>query len=249
MEGAAGLASRSAQRAGAGMIHRGSPGLAAGEHPPGEAVSVGLPSTGFATVVVGELARFKALVLGPGLGRSDGVGAEVRALVSAASTPTVIDADGLYALGDTGLAAAVIRARPPGAAPVVLTPHDGEFARLAGAPPGEDRVAAARSMAASCGAVVLLKGSTTVVAAPDGRVLFAAAGDARLATAGTGDVLSGVIGAFLAAGVPPLEAAGLGAHVHGRAARSGYDFGLVAGDLPDLVARFLSGERQGPGVS
>ena len=72
----------------------------------------------------------------------------------------------------------------------MLTPHDGEFARLAGGPPGDDRVAAARGLAASTGAVVLLKGPTTVVADPDGRALLVTAGDARLATAGTGDVLS-----------------------------------------------------------
>ena len=89
--------------------------------------------------------------------------------------------------------------------------------------------------------MVLLKGSTTVVAAPDGRVLLVAAGSARLATAGTGDVLSGVIGAFLARGVPAFEAAGLAAHVHGRAAALGLAEGLVASDLPDLVAGWLSG--------
>jgi NAD(P)H-hydrate repair Nnr-like enzyme with NAD(P)H-hydrate dehydratase domain len=106
-------------------------------------------------------------------------------------------------------------------------------------------MAAARDLAARCGAVVLLKGSTTVVAAPDGDVLLVTAGDARLATAGTGDVLSGVIGAFLAVGISGLRAAALGAHVHGRAARLGPAVGLVAGDLPDLLPRVLSGPPAG----
>ena len=122
---------------------------------------------------------------------------------------------------------------------MVLTPHDGEYERLVGSAPGPDRVAAARRLAARSGAVVLLKGPTTAVADPSGRVLLATAGTPALASAGTGDVLSGVIGAFLARGVPPLEAAALGAHVHGRAGALGHTAGLVAGDLPDLVARVL----------
>ncbi len=99
---------------------------------------------------------------------------------------------------------------------------------------------AAREAAERSGAIVLLKGSTTVIAAPGGRALVAAAGDRRLATAGTGDVLSGIIGAFIARGVPAFEAAALAAHVHGRAARTGHPEGLIAGDLPDFVATWLS---------
>ena len=84
-----------------------------------------------------------------------------------------------------------------------------------------------------------MKGPTTAVADPSGRVLLATAGTPTLATAGTGDVLSGVIAALLARGVPPLEAAALGAHLHGRAGVLGHRTGLVAGDLPDLVARVM----------
>ena len=124
---------------------------------------------------------------------------------------------------------------------MVFTPHDGEFARLAGAPAGEDRIAAVRGLAAATGAVVLLKGPTTVVADPGGAVLLSASGDARLATPGTGDVLTGVVAAFLARGLDGLRAAAVAAHVHGRAALLGPRVGLVAGDLPDLVARVLSG--------
>jgi NAD(P)H-hydrate epimerase len=135
------------------------------------------------------------------------------------------------------VAAGVVKAR---SAPTVLTPHDGEYARLVGRPPGEDRIADVRAVAQQTGAVVLLKGSPTVVADPDGRVLLVSSGSARLATAGTGDVLSGAIGAFLARGLPALEAAAFAAHCHGRAAALGPAEGLVASDLPDLMSRWLS---------
>ena len=101
-------------------------------------------------------------------------------------------------------------------------------------------------LASSSGAVALVKGPTTAVASPGGRVLLGLTGTTSLATAGTGDVLSGMIGAMLARGVAPLEAAALGAHVHGRAGARGRGEGLVAGDLPDLVSSVLS-ERRRPG--
>lgn len=233
MHGAAELAARAALRAGAGMVRLGSPGNAPDALGVTEAVARPLPADGFAEAVLEELGRCQALVLGPGLGAASGVAAAVARLLASSPVPVVLDADGLNALGR--LAGAV-----DAAAPLVLTPHDGEFARLVGAPPGPDRVAAARALAARAGAVVLLKGSTTVVADPVGEVRLVNAGSARLATAGTGDVLSGVIGALLARGVDPLDAAALGAHAHGRAASLGHAEGLVAGDLPALVSRVLS---------
>jgi len=117
----------------------------------------------------------------------------------------------------------------------VLTPHDGEFSRLAGCPPGLRRISAVRHLAFTTGATVLLKGSTTIVADPTGDVLVTTAGDARLATAGSGDVLAGVVGALLAQGLSPSQAAAAGAFVHGTAAGLGWRRGLVAGDLPDLL--------------
>ena len=144
--------------------------------------------------------------------------------------PVVVDADGLTGLGRVDL-------RPLASeVMVVLTPHDGEYEHLLGTAPGHDRVEAVRRLAAAAGCVALLKGPTTAVAEPSGRVLLARTGTPALASAGTGDVLSGVIAAFLARGVPALEAAALGAHVHGLAGRRGHRAGLVAGDLPDLVA-------------
>ena len=182
-----------------------------------------------------QLDRAGALVVGPGLGRSAPTDAAVLQLVSSAAVPVVVDGDGLTALGDDPAAALAGRRGP-----TVLTPHDGEFARLAGRPPGDDRLAAARDLAAATGAIVLLKGPTTVVAHPDGRARLVTAGDARLATAGTGDVLSGVIGALLAQGVPPLEAAAGGAWLHGRAGMAGPRRGLVASDVVDGLPVALS---------
>ena len=124
----------------------------------------------------------------------------------------------------------------------MLTPHDGEYGLLTGHRPAADRLAATRRLAADVGAVVLLKGPTTVVADPDGTVLVTATGDARLATAGTGDVLSGIIGALLASGLAPLRAAAAGAWIHGAAGGRSDPAGLVAGDLvdhlPDVLAEF-----------
>jgi NAD(P)H-hydrate epimerase len=187
-------------------------------------------------------AKCKAIVVGPGLGVGSPVADEIRAVVAGASAPVVVDADALTALGDAGSARTLLDKR---SAPTILTPHDGEYARIAGAPPGANRLDAARRLARSTGAVVLLKGSLTAVASPDGNasapdVLLSAAGGPALATAGSGDVLSGVIGAFCARGLGALEAAALAAHVHGRAAALGPAQGLVAGDLPPLVGRWLT---------
>jgi hydroxyethylthiazole kinase-like uncharacterized protein yjeF len=230
------------------MIRLGAPGDPAAAWPT-EAVRLHLPSEGWAGAFLEATAKCKAVVIGPGLGTDDAVAEEIRAVVASAPVPVVIDADALTALGDAPSARTLLDKR---SAPSILTPHDGEYARLAGSPPGEDRLAAARRLAAATGATVLLKGSLTVVAAPDADttpdVLLSAAGNPRLATAGTGDVLSGIIGAFCARGVPAVEAAALGAHVHGRAAALGPPAGLVAGDLPALVSLVLSGAVPEPGV-
>ena len=221
MTGAATLASRAAQRAGAGYVR-----LSPGGDGPTEAVAAPVPVEGW-----NGLDRFRAALVGPGMGRAHD--ALIRRLVTTATVPCVVDGDGLTALGRE--AKACVQAT------TVLTPHDGEYERLAGHPPGDDRFDAARTLATALGCTVLLKGSTTIVAAPDGRVLVAAQGDARLATAGTGDVLSGVIAAFLAQGVAPLEAAAWAAHVHGLAAQAGPARGLVAGDLVERLPAVLSG--------
>jgi NAD(P)H-hydrate epimerase len=246
MLGAARFSSSAAQRAGAGMVRWCVPGAAPDSLPASEAVALSVPARDFADVVLAELARCQSLVIGPGLGSDPGVVASVRRIVERAEVPVIVDADGLGALGPIDKAREVLAGRN---IPAVLTPHDGEYERLAASAdgadprPGTDRVAAARFLAERVGAVVLLKGSTTVAAAPDGEALLVTAGSSRLATAGTGDVLSGVVGAFLARGLDPLRAAALAAHVHGRAAARGFAEGLVAGDLPELVASVLSDAR------
>ena len=225
MGGAAALCSAAAARTGAGYVRVSTPGGAASGLPI-ESVRTDLSSDGWASEVIGDLGRFDALVIGNGLGSADATSEQIRQVVAAATgrgLPTVVDADGLTALGTDAVRFV--------SETTVLTPHDGEFARLAGHAPGTDRIADARHLAEHTGAVVLLKGRTTVVAAPDGEVLLSIAGDQRLATAGTGDVLAGIIGALLACGMDPLRAAAGGAFLHGRAGALGWRRGLVAGDV------------------
>jgi NAD(P)H-hydrate epimerase len=235
MTGAAHLASRAAQRAGAGYVRLSSPGLDDDPGRPTEAVGVPLPADGWAEAVLDQAGRFGALAVGPGLGTGEGTAAEVRRLVAEAALPVVVDGDGLTALG--ARAADVLAGRP---APTVLTPHDGELARLGADAEDPDRIGVTRALADRLGAVVLRKGSTTVVAEPGGAVLLATAGDARLATAGTGDVLTGVLAALVAQGVPPFEAAAAAAHLHGRAGALAWRRGLVAGDLVDRLPAALA---------
>jgi NAD(P)H-hydrate epimerase len=236
MTGAADMAARAAMRSGAGTVRLGIPGQPPGPRYP-EVVGRPLPAEGWDADVAADLDRMKAVVLGPGLGRSDGTATAVRRLLASAKVPVVVDADALYALGSLDDPVRFLRARP---GPTVLTPHDGEFSRLAGCPPGPRRISAVRHLAFTTGATVLLKGSTTIVAAPTGDVLLTTAGDARLATAGSGDVLAGVIGAFLAQGLDAPRAAAGGAFVHGTAAGLGWRRGLVAGDLLDLLPAVLN---------
>jgi hydroxyethylthiazole kinase-like uncharacterized protein yjeF len=155
--------------------------------------------------------RVQAWAVGPGLG-TDETGAAALAFALETDLPVIVDADAL-----TILAAHpdLIAGR---AAPTVLTPHAGEFERLAGAPPGADRVAATRKLADRLGATVLLKGNVTIVAEAGGPVYLNPAGQSWAATAGSGDVLSGIIGALLAAGLPAGEAAAAAAFAHARAA-------------------------------
>lgn len=229
MTGAAAMAAGAAQRAGAGMVQLVAPGVSTPVGPL-EAVSLAVDETRWAGQLLDgevlDLGRVGAAVIGPGLGMSMATRHQIRRLVAEARLPVVVDGDGLTALGTD--APTVVSARSHD---TVLTPHDGEFARLAGHGPGDDRLASTRALAASTGAVVLAKGPTTVVADPGGRVRLVTAGDHRLATAGTGDVLAGVIGALLANGLGAFDAASVGAHLHGTAGRLCPDPGAIATDL------------------
>jgi NAD(P)H-hydrate epimerase len=238
MTGAPMLVSHAAMRAGAGIVWCGLPGLdAARAASGGEVITRALPAGAHgglardaAETLLADAGRFAAMALGPGLG---GVGDPdlqfvVRTLVAEAAPPLVLDADGLNALAGDFTS---LQARRTRGAPVVLTPHAGEYQRLMGAPVGGDRLAAARALADRAGAVVLLKGPGTVVAGPDGAVTLNPTGGSALATAGSGDVLTGIVAGFLARGLDAFRAAAAGAWVHGRTAER-----LVADDGPALVA-------------
>lgn len=175
--------------------------------------------------------RVQSWVVGPGLGTEE-AGAAALWFALDTDLPVIVDADGLT----------ILAAHPElvanRQAPTVLTPHAGEFARLAGAPPGEDRIGATRKLADAFGATVLLKGNVTVIAEAGGPVYLNPAGQSWAATAGSGDVLSGMIGALLAAGLPAPEAAAAAAFVHARAAAlSAGDPG--PGDAPTSASRII----------
>jgi ADP-dependent NAD(P)H-hydrate dehydratase / NAD(P)H-hydrate epimerase len=196
-----------------------------------------------------EAPAYDALVIGPGLGRQPTTLRRTRSFIGSLGRPAVIDADGLNAL------AADARWWKPTHAALVLTPHPGEFARLTGsaAPDADDdvgREAAAVEASGRWGHVVVLKGARTVVAAPDGAVLRSSVASPALATAGSGDVLAGAIGAFLAAGLSVVDAAGCGVGLHAAAgqlaaARIGLA-GTLAGDIAALLPearRLVGGPR------
>ena len=226
MTGAATLCSSAAMRAGAGMVSLSTPG--GGASPPVEVVERQVPTKGWAEAVLADLDRFGALVVGPGLGRTDSTTADVIALLRDGEVPGVVDGDGLFALTDACDGRTVVSGR---STPTILTPHDGEYRSLMGNPPGADRIEAARRLAADWSVIAVLKGPATIVAQPDGHVRVVDEGDQRLATAGTGDVLAGIVGALLTAGLDPFDAAAAGAWIHGAAGNRNQPAGLVASDL------------------
>ncbi|NLV71060.1 MAG: NAD(P)H-hydrate dehydratase [Actinobacteria bacterium] len=191
--------------------------------------------------------RLGSLVAGPGLGRKPETLAAVKRVVLESEAPLVLDADGLFAFAGM---AEELRSRSG----VVLTPHAGELAALLGVAVSEVTIAvlaAARRAAASTGQVVLLKGSSTVIAAPSGDTRVVVQGPPQLASAGTGDVLSGVIGALLAKGLDPFEAAYAGAWVHAEAGRVRAitdPQGVLAGDLLECIPGIIAGRlyERGP---
>ena len=231
MTGAGRLAARGALRAGAGMVALASPRQAAGQYGPATAAVIVDPIDGpedFAALV-GD-GRVSAVLVGPG----NGVGDETRQNVLAAlgtGKPTVVDADGLT----------VFHRRPKDLidaidGPCVMTPHDGEFRRLFSEQ--GDRLARARGASVQSGAIIVLKGADTVIAAPDGRAAINTNAPADLATAGAGDVLAGLITGLAAQGMPVFEAACAGCWLHGAAA-SAIGPGLIADDIPDAIPPVL----------
>ncbi|WP_198376157.1 NAD(P)H-hydrate dehydratase, partial [Neoroseomonas rubea] len=229
MTGAARLAAAGARRGGTGLVT-----LAAPDRATGDVLRAGDPGVIVTEASVAALLmdrRRNAWVLGPGL-EPQRIYINILQQIAAVGCQVVADAGVLAA-------AAGEPAGLRGAA--VLTPHEGEFLRLFG-PIAGDRPAAARRAAAATGAVVLLKGPDTVIAAPDGRLAINDHAPPWLASGGTGDVLAGLIAALIAQGLPPFEAAAAAAWVHGDAAwRSGS--GLIAEDLPPHLNQAIEGAR------
>ncbi len=186
--------------------------------------------------------RITAVALGPGGGAGDSLAAAARVAI-ASRRGCVLDADALtsFAGRSEDLAAAI---KAAGNQQVVLTPHEGEFARLFGnaaaIDPTGDKVERARAAACLTGAVVVLKGADTLIAASDGDAIINANGTPYLATAGSGDVLAGFITGLMAQGMPAFTAAAAGVWLHG-AAGAAFGPGLVADDLPELLPAVLAG--------
>ena len=242
--GAPVLATTAAFRTGAGLVTLAAPETASRLAGPtlAEQVHLPLPETPDGHVAVSAVNELRAaaeksnaLVIGPGLGDVDSTRGLLQALLLTEpylATPSVIDADALNALAQT------YRWWESLKSPAVLTPHPGEMGRLLGQTVSQvqrDRVVTAQQAARKWGKVVVLKGAHTVVVSPDGRTAISPFANPALASAGTGDVLSGVIGALLAQGLLPYDAARLGVYVHAAAAelvtRKIGSSGLLASDL------------------
>jgi NAD(P)H-hydrate epimerase len=232
MTGAARLAARAAARVGAGLVTVAAPLSAWPVYAASLTGTIVQPladAGAFAALLADP--RRNAIVIGPGAG----VGGATRDAVLAALATRramVLDADALteFAPQPEALFAAI-------AGPAVLTPHEGEFARLFPDLAG-DKLMRARAAARKSGAVVLLKGPDTVIAAPDGRAIVNANAPPELGTAGSGDVLSGMIGGLLAQGLDPFRAAASAAWIHGEAGRA-FGPGLVAEDVIEMLPRVL----------
>ena len=258
--GAAVLAATAALRTGAGLVTAATPApalpmVAAGR---AEAMTEPLPVDASGVLEAGAVTRALALakerdavVLGPGLGQEAGTRAFVRELVRRCPAPLLVDADGLNALAPSGREKGATDALRR-SSPTVVTPHPGEMARLVSSSASEvqrRRLETARAFAMETGAVVLLKGHRTIVAHPDGRAAVNPTGNPGMATGGTGDALSGIIGALLARGCDAWTASTAGAYLHGlagdeAAARLGQE-SLMAGDVVSHLPRaFRALERR-----
>lgn len=241
--GAAFFAAMGALRAGAGLVFLGVPesiyGIEAVKL--NEPVIFPLPDAGgrlsadAVPEILTRLPQMDAVLVGPGLGQSEGTLAVVRAVLENAQCPVVVDADGINVLSAHR---DLLRGRK---SPTILTPHDGEFARLGGVI-GEDRMAAAAALAEELGCVVLLKGHETCITdGTDG--YLNPTGNPGMAVGGSGDVLAGVITALLGAGLPPLEAAACGAWLHGaagdRCAAELGQYGMLPTDMLSALPRLM----------
>jgi hydroxyethylthiazole kinase-like uncharacterized protein yjeF len=231
MTGAARMAARAAARIGAGLTTIAVPDIAFPVYASALTSIMVQPlrQSGDLARLVSDL-RYTAFLIGPGAGANDATRETALELLGT-GRPVLLDADAIsvFASRTTALARAI-------RGPCVMTPHDGEFARVFD--PHGDKLTRARAAARQSGAVIVLKGADTVVAAPDGRAIVNTNAPASLATAGSGDVLGGLILGLLAQGMDTFLAAAAGVWVHGAAA-AGFGPGLLAEDLPDLVPSVL----------
>lgn len=230
MCGAARLAARAGRRVGAGLVTIAAPDSALAVYRTADPGNIVVAEADLPELLADS--RRNAWIIGPGAGQGEGRRAQLRAILET-GRKCVVDADALAWL--TGCKDSLRRLLSPSA---VLTPHDGEFARLFGTVPGS-RLDRARQAASCSGAVVLLKGADTVVAHPDGRAAVNANAPPFLATAGSGDVLAGMIGGLMAAGMDGFDAACAGAWLHGAAATA-FGPGLIAEDLPEALPAVLA---------
>ena len=241
--GAAFFAAMGALRSGAGLVFLGVPesiyGIEAVKL--NEPVIFPLPDAGgrlsadAVPEILTRLPQMDAVLVGPGLGQSEGTLAVVRAVLEKAECPVVVDADGINVLSAHR---DLLRGRK---LPTILTPHDGEFVRLGGVI-GEDRMAAAAALAEELGCVVLLKGLETCMTDGTNGYLNPT-GNPGMAVGGSGDVLAGVITALLGVGLPPLEAAASGAWLHGaagdRCAAELGQYGMLPTDMLSALPRLM----------
>ncbi len=232
MTGAARLAARAAHRVGAGLVTLACPIDAWMVYAHASASVITAPFSGLSgfTALLGDERR-NTVLLGPGSGVSDETRRYVLAALRAGKR-CLLDADALSVFeGEPAALFALL------GDDCVLTPHEGEFRRLFPALAG-DKLTRCRAAARESGAVVLLKGADTVIAAPDGRARINSNAPPSLATAGSGDVLAGLIAGLLAQGMPAFDAASAGAWLHGEAATL-FGPGLIAEDLPDLLPKVV----------
>ncbi len=241
--GAAYLAAMGALRSGAGLVFLGVPeGIYEIEaiklNEPvvfplpdreGELSSLGLPE------ILDRVKKMDAVLLGPGLGQSEDVFRIVKAVLETAACPIVLDADGINVLAGHR---DILRGRTY---PTILTPHDGEFARIGG-PVGEDRMASAAVLAGDLGCIVLLKGHRTCVT--DGMEYYLnSTGNPGMATGGCGDVLAGMIVSLLGQGIEPVKAAACAAWLHGAAgdvcAQKLGQYGMLPTDMLEELPRLM----------
>ena len=234
--GAARLAARGSLRAGAGLVTVASPRDALQVNA-AQLTAIMVREADDARALKAMLAdpRKNAVLIGPGVG----VGERTKEMIMTAlnsSAAVVLDADALTSFADDPRSLfAAIAARP---APVVFTPHDGEFARLFGDLTSAPKLERARQAASRSGATIALKGADTVVAAPDGRASINATTSPWLATAGTGDVLAGMILGLLAQAMPAFEGTSAAVWLHGAAAKE-FGPGLIAEDVPEMLPKVL----------